>query len=247
MAVDNEVRNIDLFGNLLSLKQDIFDAVHPIGETYTQYPQQDPPATVYNKNGITSEWETINDYDGAFFRAEGTNANPFTEKGTALNVQNDMVRSHNHYNAHVHYIDHKHWTEGTSGGCSDRGTDTTGWHEHGLVLRCGDGTGNYGVNNVMVDDGDLVDSKGLIGGNYASGAGSHSHTINDHTHWWGNWSGWCHYDYGNNYFTGRPYCDGPVVWDGTQYVDRSWTDSNDNNAIENRPKNYTIKIWKRTN
>lgn len=24
------------------------------------------------------------------------------------------------------------------------------------------------------------------------------------------------------------------------------TESNDNNAIENRPKNYTVKIWKRT-
>lgn len=33
---------------------------------------------------------------------------------------------------------------------------------------------------------------------------------------------------------------------GNEGVNRQYTESNDANAIENRPKNYTVKIWKRT-
>lgn len=33
---------------------------------------------------------------------------------------------------------------------------------------------------------------------------------------------------------------------GNEGVNRQYTESNDTNAIENRPKNYTVKIWKRT-
>ena len=69
MAAENEVRDISLFGNLINLKQDLFDAIHPIGETYTQYPQQDDPMTIYNKNGIQSVWEEQLQYNGAFFRS----------------------------------------------------------------------------------------------------------------------------------------------------------------------------------
>ena len=174
MPANNEVRNINLFGNLLSLKQDIFDSVHPIGETYTQYPQQDPPATLYNKNGITSEWEPIS-YDGAFFRAEGTNANPFTEKGTALNVQNDMVKNHIHGMNHRHWMDHSHninhyhdnvhthdFSVSVSGSTGDGGS-----HSHSLHVAYGGGTGNFG-NSRFLTDGSAVSSSGLMGGsNYA--------------------------------------------------------------------------------
>ena len=33
---------------------------------------------------------------------------------------------------------------------------------------------------------------------------------------------------------------------GNESVNRQNTESNDTNAIENRPKNFTIKVWKRT-
>ena len=88
--------NIELFNDkLINLKQDFFDAIHPIGETYTQYPQQDDPNTLYNRNGVTCQWEKIN-YGGAFFRAEGGNANPYITKTDVLSIQGYQNAYHNH-------------------------------------------------------------------------------------------------------------------------------------------------------
>lgn len=64
----------------VSVSQIAFDAAHPIDEVYTQYPFQKSPEEVYNKNGVHSIWERVKDYDGAFFRAEGGNADEFKEK-----------------------------------------------------------------------------------------------------------------------------------------------------------------------
>ena len=69
MPSENEIRDINLFGDIKSIKQMAFDAAHPIGETYVQYPQQDDPMTIYNKNGVTSVWEEQLQYNGAFFRS----------------------------------------------------------------------------------------------------------------------------------------------------------------------------------
>ena len=69
MSAENEIRDINLFGDIKRIKQDLFDAVHPIGEIYVQYPQQDDPMTIYNKNGVTSVWEEQLQYNGAFFRS----------------------------------------------------------------------------------------------------------------------------------------------------------------------------------
>lgn len=68
------------------IAQAAFNAAHPIGETYTQYPQQDEPATLYNKNGVQSTWQIIS-YSGAFFRAEGGNAAAFIKKTGVLSKQ----------------------------------------------------------------------------------------------------------------------------------------------------------------
>lgn len=56
-----------------------FDVAHPIGEVYVQYPWTKDPESLYNHNGVESKWELI-DYDGAFFRAEGGNADKFQEE-----------------------------------------------------------------------------------------------------------------------------------------------------------------------
>ena len=64
-----------------------FDLVWPIGVTYTQYPQQASPMDLW---GTFSTWKVIN-YDGAFFRAEGTNANAFIKKTGVLVKQNESV------------------------------------------------------------------------------------------------------------------------------------------------------------
>jgi hypothetical protein len=101
--------------------QEIFDVIHPVGEVYVQYPQQDPPATIYNKRGITSTWTVIN-YNGAFFRAQGGNANAFSEKGSSLSTQADMVKSHTHPFS---------WSGTTSTDIADGQIKTTGTWEAG--------------------------------------------------------------------------------------------------------------------
>ena len=55
-----------------------FDMIWPIGVTYTQYPGQKSPMDLW---GEFSTWEPIN-YNGAFFRATGGNANPWIEVTT---------------------------------------------------------------------------------------------------------------------------------------------------------------------
>ena len=70
----------------------IFDLVRPIGDTYVQYPQQASPMDLW---GAFSTWQVVN-YDGAFFRAEGTNANAFIEKTDNLVKQVDQNKAHSH-------------------------------------------------------------------------------------------------------------------------------------------------------
>ena len=69
----------------------IFDLVRPIGDTYVQYPQQASPMELW---GSFSTWNVVN-YDGAFFRAEGTNAAAFIEEGGNLVKQADAIKTHN--------------------------------------------------------------------------------------------------------------------------------------------------------
>ena len=65
----------------------VFNLIYPVGVTYTQYPQQASPMELW---GSFSTWEVVN-YDGAFFRAEGTNANAFIEKTGVLVKQDESV------------------------------------------------------------------------------------------------------------------------------------------------------------
>lgn len=69
-----------------------FDLAWPIGVTYVQYPQQASPMDLW---GDFSRWEVIN-YDGAFFRAEGTNADAFIEKTGNLVKQAEEIKTHTH-------------------------------------------------------------------------------------------------------------------------------------------------------
>lgn len=57
-----------------------------VGATFVQYPNQKPPATVYP----CSKWEIL-DYDGAFFRAQGTNADAFIEETNSLVKQSQAT------------------------------------------------------------------------------------------------------------------------------------------------------------
>ena len=77
--------------NWYSTRQMIFDTAHPIGDKYIQYPYEDDPNTLYNKNGVVSEWQDISyHYAGLFMRFAGGEAEQFekivngTISGTTL-------------------------------------------------------------------------------------------------------------------------------------------------------------------
>ena len=129
--VENEVEN---------KFKSMFDLIRPIGDTYVQYPQQKSPMDLW---GTFSTWEVIN-YDGAFFRAEGTNANAFIEESGNLVKQKCLTESHSHD------IEHKH-TRGTmniTGMLFINGFSKAGvaFNQKG-ALYATDGGGNWGVDS----------------------------------------------------------------------------------------------------
>lgn len=134
--------------------QEIFDIIHPVGEVYVQYPQQDPPATLYNKSGITSTWTVIN-YNGAFFRAQGGNAIAFSEKGSVLESQGDCIKE-----TSVSVSGGAHNHTGTTGNVS--GSDIEWRHSHPQNISGSDANvsalvtwaGNQGVNGRAAEDRD---------------------------------------------------------------------------------------------
>lgn len=52
------------------ISQMAFNAAHPIGSYYIQFPKFSDPNALYNKNNVISAWSIV-DFGGAFFRAEG--------------------------------------------------------------------------------------------------------------------------------------------------------------------------------
>ena len=149
-----------------SIFKSLFDIVRPVGDTYVQYPQQANPNELW---GMYSTWSIVN-YDGAFFRAEGTNASAFIEKTGDLIKQVELVGSH-----------------------SDLITVTGGNHAHPY---------SYGRN-------------------YNSNYNNTYKLYDANTH--------------ENY-TGYTGYSGDLSMSGTV----------NHTATENRPTNYTIRVWKRT-
>ncbi len=147
-----------------SIFKQLFDIVRPIGDTYVQYPQQASPNELW---GAYSSWSIVN-YDGAFFRAEGTNANAFIEKTGNLIKQGELVGSH-----------------------SDSITVSGGNHTHPYSFGR-----NYGSHTTYK----LYDQE----------------------------------TYDN--YTGYTGYSGNLSMSGTS----------NHTATENRPTNYTIRVWKRT-
>ena len=151
--------------------QAIFDIVHPVGEVYVQYPQQDPPATIYNKSGITSTW-TVIDYDGAFFRAQGGNAIAFSEKGSSLSTQADSVKEHQHTINHTH--------SGTTGSCRALANGEQRWEGWFSAAEGGQGHSEFTAGgNMWVSDNTARTYPSATG----SGNGHRQVNINvDHRH-----------------------------------------------------------------
>ena len=149
-----------------------FDLAWPIGVTYVQYPQQASPMDLW---GDFSTWEVV-DYDGAFFRAEGTNADAFIEESGVLSKQESQNK------AHSHGMDdaggHKH----------DRGDmEISGDINHLSASNTSTGafyisSSYYGSNPRITSDSDartvsFLASKTWTGN--TSENGSHSHTVHN--------------------------------------------------------------------
>lgn len=96
LETEDKTNAVAAINELVSImKQTAFDAAHPVGDVYVQFPQQAEPTTLYNVNGITSTWEEL-DYNGAFFRSSGGLADNFIEADQALTPQADQNKKHRH-------------------------------------------------------------------------------------------------------------------------------------------------------
>ena len=174
----------------------VFDTVHPIGSTYIQFPGCPSPNELW---GSMSVWTELN-FNGAFFRASGTNASAF-----GSGEQGDLVKNHTHNMNHIH----------------DRG--------------------NMEINGYI---GSVVSANEAI----VAGA-SFSRTFHwDSTKGTGS-SGWSLHGNSIDFFASRTwsgYTGGTRNPDWNNPFDKLNTEGNDPNGIENRPRNYTVRIWKRT-
>lgn len=96
-SVDQDIA--DAIASIGVTPQAIFDTCHPIGETYTQYPAEKDPNTLYNSANVSCVWTEITaNYDGAFFRAykNGTSGDFFDYGNTLGTKQAGQNKSHAH-------------------------------------------------------------------------------------------------------------------------------------------------------
>ena len=78
--------------NWYSTRQMIFDTAHPIGDKYIQYPLEDDPNTLYNKNGVLSEWQDISyQFAGLSMRFAGGLAEKFNKQLTVQSTNGNKV------------------------------------------------------------------------------------------------------------------------------------------------------------
>lgn len=82
-----------------NIQEIAFNAAHPVGEIYIQYPGKKDPQTLYGRGIWTNK---SSEFAGLFFRAEGGNASEFytgtVDDGNALpdeNKQEDKIRNIN--------------------------------------------------------------------------------------------------------------------------------------------------------
>ena len=173
----------------------IFDLVRPVGDTYVQYPQQASPNELW---GSFSTWQVVN-YDGAFFRAEGTNANAFIEKTDNLVKQTEAIKSHTHPFS---------W-RGTT-----YGMNRNWFHNHSMYC-------------FMANEAPITN----IGNNFG-------------ITWNGRKGLWESYVQNGNQIEPRIGTLGVDINHEHYYEGSSTTGSS--GSTENRPTNFTIKVWKRT-
>ena len=206
--------------NWYSTRQMVFDTAHPIGDKYIQYPYEDDPNTLYNKNGVVSEWQDIsNHFSGLFMRFAGTNATKF-EKTLKARVSGTTVTF-----------------ETTSHGLSNLNiiVNPNTWEQRYVTAVNG---ARITIDHNFVDEPNIT--KVLIIQNDTM-QGHYHH----HLHRWGVGTNAvsARTEGGNDSFTGEGEGHAITVLgpktDGTNGEPRI--------THENRSKNITVRLWKRIN
>lgn len=150
----------------------VFNMNYPIGFTYVQFPQQASPNELW---GNISTWKVV-DYDGAFFRAEGTNANAFIEKSGVLSKQESQNKAHSHEMDSAGGHKHGRGDMEISGDISGLGANM------GASGACYVSRAYSGSNPRMVSDSDARTISFLASRTWTGNTsenGSHSHTVHD--------------------------------------------------------------------
>ena len=212
--------------NWYSTRQMIFDTAHPIGDKYIQYPYEDDPNTLYNKNGVVSEWQDISyQFAGLSIRFNGGNAETF-EKTLNARVSGTTVT----FDDNTHDI--------TTGSLI---VDPNTWEQRGVTAVSGTNvtiesafTNAQSITTVLILQNDTMQG--------------HKHTDSGHDHGWAHRNGQTLTGLGTS---GNP----PSEWHRTttSYANlglpTKYSDDygNPRNNKETRSKNTTVRLWKRIN
>ena len=177
-----------------------------VGKLIVQYPTEKAPDIIYP----CTAWEEVEDFDGAFFRASGGNADPFIAEGETLIPQSQDTNKNG--------LSITWDTEIRTGDQTANPTfSATSTHEHKVIITANDGSeqiiADYVFANTHYDYYDLSDSSKYY-------TDTKTHTISgtvsgDHTH----------------KFT-------PT---GSIH-----SVNEDTEQEETVPKNFTVKVWRRT-
>lgn len=236
--------------------QALFDLVHPIGEVYVQFPAQLDPQTLYNMNGIQSTWVKQN-YSGAFFRADGGNAEAFqTTLGSAqgqatakngLSISNTLsvgsASSGGTANVtasggvdHTHNMQHKH-TRGTMNITGTIQNPNGTFHVMGFESASSNFTGAFSGSNFTGYSRT---------GQSSSHAGAKVMEFDASKTWAGVTSDSLTNTSTSTSPTAKDNTGGASAYSHSHNVYLRGGVSLGNGDTETRPTNYTIQIWKRT-
>ena len=220
--------------------QAVFNASHPVGETYTQYPEQLDPVSLYNQNGIQSTW-TLLDFGGAFFRAEGGNAFNNSKEVTAVSGAVLTIPSSGASVGCLVYDPVGNETRtvtAVSGNNVTVDSAFTSMNLTNVLIGQNQGTAKNGIkpNSQTIYTGGAIDPNGTTAVEM-----NHRHTFNG-----GGATG------GGSSLGNINSTNNTSLTFGTSYANLrhrhsvTFTPSITFNDSETRPVNMTIKVWKRT-
>ena len=211
-----------------------FDIAWPIGVTYTQYPGQKDPNTLW---GQYSTWEELN-YAGAFFRSNGGNADTFEKSLAISSISGTTITFQFSHGLKVGSVIYDN--ENNEGRVVTTVTNAT-------KVVIDEAFTSSTITSVLVSQNQATAKNGLsasfsgtAGTVNVSGA-NHAHTIQGHMSGMGGGSVQTHVSSSNVMYTG---------YSGNLSMSGSFTPSGSvsvsSTDTETRPNNFTIKVWLRT-